>query len=363
MKKISLLFLVLIILILQIPLWANTPQFPNQTIQLAWFYKPPKNGNLDPLVKNFHVYILTKTDEEIRDKLKKRGVSTPFLQYLRFDAIEDPGSCSARPYRNQVADRKGDFCRISKNHPDWFLLNDRGKRILADRHYLMDPGNDGWREFFLKRAKESQEKLGWDGVFLDNVEGGLVKRYRNNGVPRRYPTAESYRREISQFLKYLHESYFQPSGRPLWGNIIALDEPKVWFRYLKHLDGAMMESFAVGWNDDYRSKEEWEEHLSRAERTQKEGKRVILVAQGEKDKIERQQFAFGSYLLIASGKASFRYTKANQYVHSWFYKNYRLKLGEPLGERYFKRGAWRRDFTNGRVIVHPRKRRAEITIG
>src|SRR5918999_6286307 len=152
MKNISLLALALIILVPHIPLAAETPQFPNQTIQFAWFYKPPKNGNLGPLVKWFHVYILTKADEDVRDNLKKRGVATPFLQYLRFDAIEDPGSCSARPHRNQVADRKGDFCEISKAHPDWFLLNDRGKRIVVDGYYLMDPGNDGWREFFLQRT-------------------------------------------------------------------------------------------------------------------------------------------------------------------------------------------------------------------
>src|SRR5262245_17107997 len=91
---------------------------PPGVVRLAWFYKPPKNKDLVPLVQNFDDFILTKADEPVRDELRKRGVKAPFLQYLRFDAIEDPGSCTRSPHRNQAAYREGDFCRISSENPN-----------------------------------------------------------------------------------------------------------------------------------------------------------------------------------------------------------------------------------------------------
>src|SRR5690349_3614382 len=68
------------------------------TPRLAWFYKPPQDGNLVPLVENFRTFILTVNDEGVRDALKTEGISGPFLQYLRFDAIQNPGSCLAQPF-------------------------------------------------------------------------------------------------------------------------------------------------------------------------------------------------------------------------------------------------------------------------
>src|SRR6186713_768849 len=95
------------ILLILVSLYASGegPASPIDAVRLAWFYKPPKDKNLTPLAKFFQVFVLTKADEQVRDQLKSLGVQAPIMQYLRFDAIEDPGSCSARPHRNQVADR------------------------------------------------------------------------------------------------------------------------------------------------------------------------------------------------------------------------------------------------------------------
>ncbi|MEI7848166.1 MAG: hypothetical protein WCK35_20375 [Chloroflexota bacterium] len=91
-------------------------------VKLLWFYKPPADGNLSLLAKNFSSFILTRTNESTRNQLLTLGAQPPMLEYLRFDGIQDPGSCTAKPYQNQVANRPGDFCSISKNHADWFLL-------------------------------------------------------------------------------------------------------------------------------------------------------------------------------------------------------------------------------------------------
>lgn len=322
-------------------------------IQLAWFYKPPADGNLNTIADHFDVFILTKNDEKVRDSLNSLGVTTPFLQYLRFDAIQDRGSCSKRPAGNQVAYEEGDFCWIDSRYPDWFLLDTAGRRIAKEDYYFMDPGSQGWRDFWLQRASLSQEMWGWDGVFLDNVEASLAKRESLGPLPAAYPDDVSYQQASESFLQYLYLTYFKPQGRPLYANIVALREPEVWLRYMQYLDGAMLEAFAVGWNEDYLSPEEWEEQMVMVEKTQSLGKSVILVAQGEQDDLQREQFALASYLLVNNGLASFRYAHYRDYNKTWLYDNYWLDLGKPLAPRYQQGKVWKRDFANGVVTVDP----------
>ena len=84
-----------------------------------------------------------------------------------------------------------------------------------------------------------------------------------------------------------------------------------------------------------------------AEKTQASGKYVILVAPGNRSDVNRETFAFASYLLISNGRAAFRYSTDDQYREVWYYDNYKINLGTARGSRYKVGTAWRRDFTNG----------------
>ena len=77
--------------------------------QLVWFYRPPGNSDTYTVSKRFGTYVLTKQDETVREDLKSKGAQGPFLQYILSNQIQDPGSCTTQPYRNQVADQIGDF--------------------------------------------------------------------------------------------------------------------------------------------------------------------------------------------------------------------------------------------------------------
>ncbi len=338
----------------------------NQSVQLAWFYKPPTNGDMQSLQHYFDSFVLTAQDEQHRETLRAGGVSTPFLQYVRFDAIHDPASCTAQPWRNQVANRPGDYCRIEQEHPDWFLRDDSGTPIVVDtdteRFVLMDPGNPEWRAFWLERVRQDQQALGWDGVFLDNVEASLAKFERLGIRLQDYPTAQSYQDEVSEFLTFLDTSFFEPASRPLFANIVEVQNSDVWLRYLDRLDGVMDEGWVVDWSVEYLKPEQWETHLRRAEEAQIRGKQVILVSQGAQGDIARQRFAFASYLLVSSTQAHFRYTHADEYDEVWLYSNYDLDLGLPLGPRYRQGNVWQRDFTRGSVSVDPYEREATITL-
>jgi hypothetical protein len=329
---------------------------------LAWFYRPPNDGNLTPLARRFNLYILTHGDEAKRDAVREKGGKGLFLQYLHFETIQNPALCkderycSGEPWGNQVAYQQGDFETINRDHPDWFLRDSKGNLIITDESFvMMDPGNPGWQAYFLEQAREMQEKFGWEGVFLDNVEASLGKIRRSGKMPVRYPDDASYQAAVLSFLKYLYTGYFQPHGRPLYANIIEVHDLATWSKYLRFLDGVMDEAWAVGWDNSYLSYDEWDQQLRRAEKAQALGKQVILVAQGGQLDTSRQQFAFASYLLINNGRAAFRYTHHNDgYEQVWLYGNYFQSLGNPIGRRICPLNLLCvREFSRGWVLVIP----------
>lgn len=332
-------------------------------VRLVWFYKPPNSGDLATIAKDYEFFILTRMDEGERDSLRALGVQAPILQYLLFDEVQDPGSCSESPNHNQVAENIGDFCELKQLHAEWFLRDARGATLSNDDGYrLMDPGNPDWRTYWLERARNSQENLGWQGVFLDNVEASLEKRRQSGALPAGYPDDASYQKAIEENLRYLYTTYFQPEGRPLFANIIALKDPAVWYRYLQYLDGAMIENFAVGWNDEYIDASKWEAQMDLVEQSQTLGKILLLVSQGGEFDHARETFSLASYLLVNHGNAYFRYTNAAAYEENWAYENTRVQFGTPLGERYQSGSLWVRDFERGRVWVDPGAHTAGIEV-
>ena len=345
---------------------------PGEPIQeFGYFYRPPVDVDADALVERYDEFILTMTDESLRDALHARGHEQPVLQYIAAEAVHDPPEYG--PWPSQVAFRDDDWQYIADNHSDWFLYDEDGQLLYADppgeedgNAILMDPGNEEWRAFFVERLTEMQEEHGWHGVFLDNLEASLRKRERVSGIPERYPTDEAYREAVEDFVRYVREEFADPEGVPLHANIIDARESNsdVWHRYMQYLDGAMREGWAVGWEDgEYRSEEEWEAELDLVEDTRADGGEILLVAMGSEENETRQQFAYGSYLLVADEGVTFRYTHHEQYNESWYYDNYDIDLGAPQGERYEQSdGRWRRDFENGHVVVDPVAHEAEISL-
>jgi hypothetical protein len=345
----------------------NAVLMPNKLINLAFFYKPPSNSDAATVSGNFSNVILTGGDESFRDQLIGAGFASTIPQYYRADGIQNPGSCTASPAHNQIAYKVGDFCSISQNHPDWFLLDTSGNRMPTSpgsSYYRMDPGNAGWRSFFVSRLLEIDQQKGWSGVFLDNVEASLAEIQNDGLMPAKYPDHASYQAAVSGFLQYLNQNYAQPYNRPVMANIIARSDEAQWFNYMPYLTGAMQERWAVPWasTTGYISESKWSSDMVLAEKTQAQGWFILLVAQGDKADTARQNFAFASYLLISNGYASFRYTNSSMYREVWLYENYKVQLGSPLGGRYQVGTAWRRDFTNGYVTVDPVNHTANISV-
>lgn len=335
-------------------------------VQLAWFTNVPRADDLPAVSQRFDLFILIQGGESKRNAMIDYGAKGPFLQYLEFESIQDPGSCAEEPEANQVTAFAGDFCQISSNHPDWFLLDTSGNRIrITDNGniwYLMDPGNAEWRAFYLERIRQFQTAFAWSGVFLDNVPLTLAFREDDGKIPAKYQDDASYRNAIQGFLEYLYDGYFRPNGKLLFANLVSRRDSANWAAYLGVLDGAMYEGWAIDWPNGYRPPAEWETQMTIADQTQEMGKYIILVSQGEKDDLALQKFALASYLLVNHGQAYFRYAHSSSYREVWLYDDYSYNLGRPLAPRYKDGPFWKRDFTNGSVAVNPTTHEVEIIL-
>ena len=339
----------------------SSPSVEN-IVQLAWFYKPPADEQIPLLIGRFDFFILTNHDEPEREYIRSLGENGPFYEYLLLAEIQDPGSCTSQPNGNQVAFRRGDFCMISQEHPDWFLLDTRSRRVSNERgYYYMDPGNEGFRAFWLERARELQQTYQWDGLFLDNAEASLGKYKEMNVRLMQYEDDASLQAAVKGFLSFLKQNYFTPMNRTVYANIVASRDASIWPQYLQYVDGAMLENFAVDWRTAL-SLDEWQEQIEMIQYAQAQGKRMILVAQGGQTDVQRQEFAFSSYLLVADGQTVFRYAHHSAYREIWWYETYQLDLGAPLGPFYKDGNSWKRTFENGLVTVNPVTQTASIRI-
>lgn len=344
----------------------------NPQTEMVWFYKPPRNTSMSSVIANYDLYILTKGDERYRNQIHNAG-ERPVLQYLKFDALSDQCfqakkakgtrcSCSMDPRDNQVGWYDNDICWIRDNHPDWFLRDGNGNLLYWNSFVMMDPGNAGYRQWWLARAKGSMQQ-GWDGVFIDNMATKFGVHGTNFVKLRKYSTYKAYQDAVVGFLSYARNNYFRSANKKLYANIsVRSGDNPVYLRYMDQMDGSMDEFWAYSRGGWY-STNEWMFHLDRAAAAVKKGKNVILVAQGARTDMNRQLFGYASYLLVASPTTFFRYTSdSGGYSEMWTYNNYQVKLGIPKGSYTRSGNTWTRNFANGKVTVNPETRKASIVI-
>lgn len=353
---------------------------------LAWFHKPPEDGTTPAQMAAQHTYIhLTgAADIPFRNDLRDAGYKGPVLTYTTMNAVEGPGpyrdssaACDASytPHDNQLAFNSGDFCKYIHSNESWFLHNEAGARIVDDYFgsgrysYVMNPADPGWRAFAAERLKLIKDEWFYDGIWLDNVD---VDRTRvmseltnSDGSIREYSSDEAWREAVSGWLAEVRNAL---GSYPLWANLVGGGlAPDSWDAYAPYLDGAMDESFSVRWIDDWRSLNQWQSQMQRAQRWLNMGKGLIAVGQGPKDDLGRMRFTLASYLLIAEGhQATFRYTRFDTYYNQlWLYPEYDTarQLGAPEGACYeASPGLWRRDFAQGYVEVDVQGREGRIVL-
>jgi hypothetical protein len=325
------------------------------TARLAWFYSAPVDGTDAGTVAAMadEVVLTGRGGVSFREKLRTEGYRGRVLQYVDFPYTRgsaDPNDAAFVPWENQVAWNKGDFASLIHLRETWFLHGPTGERCRerVDSNgvkYLMNPASSGWRSFVVERLRWALANWGYDGIFVDNLWHAPLAKLTDvcGGAPRELASDAAWRRASTALVGALRRL-----GYPVWANT---DGPGL---YGRHLDGWMFEAFAGGWDGAYQTERDTLEVLALADRDAREGKHVLLVAQGERDDLARVRYSLTAYLLVAGPTVSFRYSSVDgrAYESLWRYPEYELSLGTPVGPRRFVSGSlWRREFEDGYVEV------------
>ena len=315
------------------------------------------------------------TPEQI-DSLHSENPNSKILRYLdNTEAIDtvtnltDPQTWSLDYARRLNTD--AEWNDIWTSHQSWFLKGSSGQYINRPsitafemnpkRAYLMDQSSTGWRDWLVTKVAE-RLSYGYDGVFLDQCPptptgysaipakyAGNYGLWRNdvngliNHIKNAFPNAVVITNSIWQGQTY----YANASPNPIDAN---------------NADGTEIEGFiyAKG-NGPIESQANWLKEVTIVKKMGDEGKIVLghtsISATSTISPKRVLAYSLATFLLgKSSSKAYFNFVSFKSetgFDSAYLNTVYNLPVGDPVGVYYQKGIAFRRDFTNGKVIVNP----------
>lgn len=229
--------------------------------------------------------------------------------------------------------------------------------------WLMNLNDPGWRAYWQREVLHQLQANDNDGVFMDSlsVPNFLGADHYDPALPAfdlDYENAWSSR--IDAWLAWLQT---QPVGDyaivPNVGNWVTTRDPTTYAA----ADGAMFEGFAMWGEGSPYAVDDWRLQMNRALGLIRQGKAVI--AQAYMGDGRERLFALGSYLLIKGDRT---YLNLESDMAPEWWPEYDIAIGSPLQppvadiDDLASGGVYRRDFTNGFVLVNPAEDGAAIHV-
>jgi len=206
-----------------------------------------------------------------------------------------------------------------------------------DEIYAMDPRNFYWVEMVTDFYKNVLDQPQHDGIIVDMV---TEKSWCPDGISDEDWVAANIKilKEIEEHNKKDKLVIFN-SGR----DISQIDE------YAEFIDGYVMENAFGEWGTDF------ETALNAVQ-----GDYIVILAPdtddtGEKNKyLKRMRLALTLSLLHDKTYVAYD-VGPRDHGDAWWFDEYDVELGEPLGDYYISDDVYYRDFENGVVVSNPNK--------
>ncbi len=229
--------------------------------------------------------------------------------------------------------------------------------------WLMNLDDPGWRAYWQGEVLRQLRANDNDGVFMDSlsVPNYLGDDRYDPALPTVDPDYENaWASRIDAWLAWLQT---QPVGDyaivPNVGNWVTTRDPTTYAA----VDGVMIEGFAMWGEGSPYTLDDWRLQMNRALGLIRQGKAVI--AQAYTGDGRERLFALGSYLLIKGDRT---YLNLESDMAPEWWPEYEIAIGRPLQapvaviDELASGGVYRRDFTNGFVLVNPAADGAAITV-
>ena len=284
-------------------------------------------------------------------------------------ALTDPRTWSLDYARRLNTD--AEWNAIWSSHQSWLLKDSKGQYINRPasnsyemnpkRAYLMDQGSAGWRDWLVNKVSQ-RLSYGYDGVFLDQCSPTPAGY---SAIPAKYASNYGlWRNDVNGLINYIKSKFPKAliitnsiwQGQTYYAN--ASPNPID----ANNEDGTEIEGFVNGRGEGpTESEANWLKEVKIVKKLGDEGKMVLARAAIGASSADSPKkllvYALATFLLGKSGSGayfSFYAAKAETGFDSNYINGiYSLPLGEATGVYYQRDIAYRRDFTNGKVIVNP----------
>ncbi|WP_372728083.1 putative glycoside hydrolase [Nocardioides sp.] len=247
-----------------------------------------------------------------------------------------------------------------RDHPEWFL-RDRGGRQLEWSDwpglFPMDVGDAAYQRSWRTNVLHELRSYGWDGVLMDDVLTTLSHDVYDDLVSPTIPDDAAMYAATESFLAAVGPA-IRDEGFEVIANVAFqyddyVDVLEAWTRYVTGWENEYFVKWSLGaaprfvgadWN--------WKMLMSAwcAERD------VPLLAVTYSTKADRaaQDFHRATWLLTWNGRTgSSMFVPEEDHTDHWIPRA-TVEIGTPRGDRrHLRRGVWRRNYTEGVVLVNP----------
>jgi hypothetical protein len=249
------------------------------------------------------------------------------------------------------------YCATLAAHPDWFLTDTNGNRVMSAWYandWFMDIGNTAYQNAWAAAVVSALRLKGFDGVMLDDANPDPSGHLGGRTLAK-YPTTASYRDAASGFLRNVC-GQIRGAGFLALPNIDGGASRSLRNEWAGYCDGSVKE-YWVKWGstagDVRKTGVDWNEEIAQLEDADAAGKILLPITYAPMSDVRDMVFARASFLLGWNGRSAsaeiWNVPGTDPWSPSWT-----ASVGSPNGpRRQVTGGVWRRDFTDGTVLVNP----------
>jgi Hypothetical glycosyl hydrolase family 15 len=283
--------------------------------------------------------------------IKKRSPGTQVLVYKDMASTRDDTARRQTDLSTGVS-----YAYADRHHPEWFLKDTNGRRVnWADwpHSWQMDIGSRSYQRAWARNVARDLRRRGWDGVFVDGISRTMqYPWYLNGRVLAKYPGPNDYARANTAFLRRVGPALRR---RHLVVGNINDATPQLWRRWVRFTSGVSKEWWtksSANRGAGILTGADWGYQTQLLRDAQARHKIFIAITYGPADDAPAMDYARASFLLFARGsRTAFSYSPLCGVEPSG--PRWRTDVGTPRGAATQAGTVWRREFTNGLVLVNP----------
>lgn len=256
-----------------------------------------------------------------------------------------------------------------EHHPEWFLRDDRGRKIeWADwrEHYPMDTGDPAYQDTWASNVLAELRAAPWDGVMMDDTLTWLSHPTVGDRVARQIPTDEAQRAATGAFLAAVAPRLVDAGFEVVPNITLAWDSWRSALHEWSPLVTGWEQEHFVRWSGStsrFRDTDDWSWKVAMARWLAERDLPLLAITYGTPEDRATMRFHRATWLLTWNGRTGAsvfvtddRSVPQNPAAASEY-------VGAPLADpERAADGTWSRRYAEGLVLVNPTGTRRAVRV-